>query len=151
MGKTTTKPRVNKKAVEILKLKDRIKQLEDQIEQLLKRVGQMQDTGQIYYKNADVYQTFLKKFMDHYQKNIKLWENWYKSQEEVNKSLTRGQNETVTRVNYLQRKIYEPLTESTGDDLLASFFGSEDLQSILRDDFQLDFSDEQETNSQQKA
>tara|TARA_B100000886_G_scaffold338566_1_gene301685 strand:+ start:166 stop:630 length:465 start_codon:yes stop_codon:yes gene_type:complete len=154
MGKTTKPRRVDQKAVEILKLNDRIKQLEDQMEQLLKRVGQIQDTGHIYYKNADVRQTFLKKFVGHYKKNVKLWDNWNKSQQDVNKSLTRGLYQTKTRVKLLQRKIYEPIYEPLTEpppDLFASFFGSEDLRSILSDEIALDFSDEQETNSQQKA
>ena len=146
MGKTT-KPRVDKKAVEILKLNDRIKQLEDQMEQLLKRVGQIQDTGQIYYKNDDVRQTFLKKFVGHYKKNAIKWDNW-------NRSLTRGLSQTKTCVKKLHQKIYEPIYEPLTEpppDLFASFFGSDDLRSILSDEIALDFSDEQETNRQQKA
>ena len=139
MGKTT-KPRVDKKAVEILKLNDRIKQLEDRNEQL-------QQQCQI---NWDKISTFLRKFRGDYRGNVDVWRNWYRSQQDVIKSLTRGLYQTKTRVKKLHQKIYEPLTEPP-PDLFASFFGSEDLRSILSDEIALDFSDEQETNSQQKA
>mgnify|MGYP001259938851 CR=1 FL=1 len=149
MGKTT-KPRVDKKAVEILKLNDRIKQLEDRNEQLQQQLQQFQQQCQINY---DGIRTYLRKFVGDYRGNRDLWRNWHRSQEEKNKSLTRGLNQTTTRVKTLQRKIYEPIYEMTEPppDLFASFFGSEDLRSILSDEIALDFSDEQETNSQQKA
>jgi len=146
MGKTT-KPRVDKKAVEILKLNDSIKQLEDRNEQLQQQLQQFQQQCQINY---DGIRTHLRKFLGHYRGSRDTWRNWYRSQEEKNKSLTRVLNQTTTRVKTLQRKIYEPMTEPP-PDLFASFFGSEDLRSILSDEIALDFSDEQETNSQQKA